>query len=174
VKHDFSGDSYDLVKSFWQRVLAEWAPLFAGPRFIPDDLREDYTRLTGIKMLPTPPPERFSIINDPDIGIRLPGKRNQEERLTHTTISAIIVQLEALRAKSIITFDQSNYRQSEYRLKQQRRAKIEELQRRLKYGFYYVSHAPFLFAFNNQDDMHHVRTILVDAGIPPGKIQLPD
>lgn len=172
VKRDFLGDSYDLVKSFWHRVLAEWAPLFADPRFIPDDLRADYSRLTGIKMLPVPPIERFSIINDPDVGIRLPGEENQGEGCTHTTMSGINIQLEELGPKCIITFDQSNYRHSGYTLGQQHRAKLEELRRRLKYGFYYVSHALFLFAFKNQGDMQHVRTIVVNTGIPASKIQL--
>ena len=171
VKRDFLGDSYDLVKSFWHRVLADWAPLFADPFFIPDDLREDYSCLTGIEMLPTPPPERFSIINDPDTGIRLPWEANQREGRTHTTISAIISQLEELRPKCIITFDQSNYRHSGYTLEQQRHVKLEELRMRLRYGFYYRSHAPFLFTFNNQGDMQHVRTILVDAGIPADRIE---
>ena len=52
------------------------------PWDIPDDLREGYSCLTGIEMLPTPAPERFSIINDPDTGIRLYGEANQREGRT--------------------------------------------------------------------------------------------
>jgi hypothetical protein len=122
-------------------------------------------------MVPALPPERFSLINDPDTGIRLPTEANQREGRTHITISTIISQLEELRPKCIITFDQSNYRRSGYSPEQQRRVKLKELRMRLKYGFYYRSHAPFLFTFNDQDDMQHVRAILVDAGIPTDKIE---
>ena len=173
LKRDFLGDSYDLVKRFWHQLLADWAPLFADPRFIPADLYKEYSALTGIEMLPSPLPERFSIINDPDTGIRLPGEADQREGRTHTTINAIISQLEQLRPKCIITFDQSNYRHSRQTLKQQRSTKLGELRARLKYGFYYVSHAPFLFTFSNQSDMQYVQTLILEAGIPEGWIQFP-
>lgn len=173
MKRDFLGDSYDLVKRFWGQLLADWAPLFADPRFIPADLYKEYSALTGIEMLPSPLPERFSIINDPDTGIRLPGEADQREGRTHTTINAIISQLEQLRPKCIITFDQSNYRHSRQTLKQQRSTKLGELRARLKYGFYYVSHAPFLFTFSNQSDMEYVQTLILEAGIPEGWIQFP-
>ncbi len=173
MKRDFLGDSYDLVKRFWRQLLTDWAPLFADPRFIPANLREEYSALTGIEMLPTPLPERFSIINDPDTGIRLPGVANQREGRTHTAINAIISQLEELRPKCIITFDQSDYRHSGQTLEQQRGTKLGELRTRLRYGFYYVSHAPFLFTFSNQSDMQYVQTLIVEAGIPAHRIQLP-
>lgn len=173
MKRDFLGDSYDLVKRFWGQLLADWAPLFADPRFIPADLCNEYSALTGIEMLPSPLPERFSIINDPDTGIRLPGEADQREGRTHTTINGIISQLEQLRPKCIITFDQSNYRHSRQTLKQQRSTKLGELRARLKYGFYYVSHAPFLFTFSNQSDMEYVQTLILEAGIPEGWIQFP-
>jgi hypothetical protein len=143
------------------------------PRFIPANLREEYSALTGIEMLPTPLPERFSIINDPDTGIRLPGEANQREGRTHIAINAIISQLEDLRPKCIITFDQSDYRHSGQTLEQQRGTKLGELRTRLRYGFYYVSHAPFLFTFSNQSDMQYVQTLIVEAGIPAHRIQLP-
>jgi hypothetical protein len=73
MKRDYLGDSYDAVKRLWQQVLAEWATLYAEPQFLPQDLREDFTRLTGIPLLTGRHPRDYSILNDPDTGIRLPG-----------------------------------------------------------------------------------------------------
>ena len=105
--------------------------------------------------------------------IRLSGEADQREGRTHTTINAIISQLEQLRPKCIITFDQSDYRHSRQTLEQQRSTKLGELRKRLRYGFYYVSHAPFLFTFSNQSDMEYVQTLILEAGIPEGWIQFP-
>lgn len=46
MNREFLGDSYDAVKRLWQETLAEWAPLFAEPRYIPKDIRDDFTAFT--------------------------------------------------------------------------------------------------------------------------------
>jgi hypothetical protein len=63
MNRDYLGDSYDAVKRLWQQVLAGAAPLYAEPRFVPPELRDDFTRLTGIPILPERPPLIFSILN---------------------------------------------------------------------------------------------------------------
>jgi hypothetical protein len=35
MKSQFLGDSYDAVKRMWHEMLADWAPLYAEPRFLP-------------------------------------------------------------------------------------------------------------------------------------------
>src|SRR5437763_92280 len=94
MKREYLGDSYDAVKRFWQQVLLAWAPLYAEPRFIPEDLRDEFTCLTCIPMLSYVPSGPFSILNDPDTGIRLPAEKNQAERQTHITLRSIRDQLE--------------------------------------------------------------------------------
>ena len=64
------------------RIDPDWAPLYAEPRFLPKDLRGDFTRLTGIPVLTDQRPPRYSILNDPDTGVRLPGEENQAEGRT--------------------------------------------------------------------------------------------
>ena len=113
MKRDFLGDTFDAVKRLWQQVLSDWAPLYAEPQFVPQDLREDFTRLTGIRMLTGQRPLVFSILNDPDTGIRLPGEANQTEGPTHISIATIARQLREQRPRCVVTFDQSNYRNSE-------------------------------------------------------------
>jgi hypothetical protein len=49
MKRDYLGDSYDAVKRMWQDMLVNWAPLYAEPRFIPEDLRADFTLLTRMQ-----------------------------------------------------------------------------------------------------------------------------
>lgn len=76
MKRDYLGDSYDAVKRLWREVLSDLAPLYANSQFIPVEMREEYVQLTGINMIPETVPLRYSIINDPDTGIRLPGQAN--------------------------------------------------------------------------------------------------
>jgi len=166
MKRDFLGDSYDAVKRLWRDLLQHWAPLHADPRFIPGDLREDFTLLTGIPMLTDNRPDVFSILNDPDTGIRLPGERNQSESRSHISISFIVRQLAESGARCVITFDQSDYRHSRMDRKEQRQAKMRSLAGNGFHSFYYVSHAPFLFAASNSQALREVRQILIAAGMP--------
>ncbi len=170
MRREYLGDSYDAVKRMWQELLAPWAPLHAAPRFIPDELRDDYTSLTRIPMLPDEVPATCSILNDPDTGIRLPGARNQGEGQTHVTIETIGKQL-AGGAKCVITFDQSNYRNSGMKLREQREEKLRQLTVDGFQAFYYVSHAPFLFATRSADALDRVCTILRKGGILASRLE---
>jgi hypothetical protein len=146
MKRDYLGDSYDAVKRLWQEVLSEWAPLYAEPRFIPKDLQGEFTRLTAIPMLHGAPSGRYSILNDPDTGIRLPGEDNQTESRMHIAMPTIDEQLRRNGVHAVITFDQSDYRHSGLKLDEQRQAKMRYLAKAGRFALYYVSHAPFLFA----------------------------
>jgi len=170
MKREYLGDSYDAVKRMWQELLADWAPLHAEPRFLPDDLCEDFTQLTRIPMLSARPPNAFSILNDPDTGIRLPGERNQAEGRTHISVETIINQLRK-GAQCVITFDQSDYRNTKLKRDEQRQAKMHRLAEEGFHCFYYVSHAPFLFALPNADALQRIQGILKKAGIPEDRLE---
>ena len=171
MKRDYLGDSYDAVKRMWQQLLADWAPLYAEPRFLPKDLREDFTRLTGIPILAEQHPRAYSILNDPDTGIRLPGEANQAEGRTHISIATIINQLRSRGPRCVITFDQSVYRNSDLKCDEQRRVKLRSLYESGIPAFYYVSHAPFLFAFPNVEARKELEDRLIRAGIPAGRFE---
>jgi hypothetical protein len=171
MKREYLGDSYDAVKRLWQQVLSEWAQLYAEPRFIPTDLREDFTRLTGIPMLPDAPPNAFFILNDPDTGIRLPGEDNQTESRTHGALSTIRDQLQRHKPRAVITFDQSYYRHSELKRDEQRHVKMRYLAKAGLIAFYYVSHAPFLFAFPDSEAHQQLRARLLSSSIPTDRLQ---
>ncbi len=165
------GDSYDALKRLWQELLADWAPLYATQTFIPIDLQQEFMQLTKIPMLPDDPPSIYSILNDPDTGIRLPGEENQTEGRIHISIKTIINQLRESGAQCVITYDQSNYRNIGMKLEEQRKVKIGRIVSEGFHGFYYVSHAPFLFAVPNTDALSQIQTILKNAGIPEKRFE---
>jgi hypothetical protein len=171
MKREYLGDSYDAVKRLWQQILLAWAPLYAEPRFIPEDLRDEFTCLTCIPMLSYAPSEPYSILNDPDTGIRLPAEKNQAERRTHITLRSIRDQLERPGVRVVITFDQSDYRQSELTRAQQRHAKMRFLAEAGCFAFYYVSHAPFLFALPDAKGHRYLREQLRRFGIPDDRVE---
>lgn len=171
MKRDYLGDSYDAVKRLWQQVLAERAPLYADPRFLPEDLRNEFFTLTSIPVLTGRPVSDYSLLNDPDTGIRLPGEDNQSEGRTHISVRTIAEQVAELGPRCVITFDQSDYRQIDLKRDQQRRIKLRELRRLGLFGFYYVSHAPFLFAFPDTTMLDEVEDLLIKAGIPDNRLE---
>lgn len=171
MKREYLGDSYDAVKRLWQQALSGWATLYAEPRFIPEGIQEEFTSLTGIAMLHAAPSEPYSILNDPDTGIRLPGEDNQAESRTHIALPTIRDQLRQPGLRVVVTFDQSDYRHSELKRDQQRRAKLRFLTESGLYAFYYVSHAPFLFAFPNDECRQQLRERLRSFGIPDERFE---
>jgi hypothetical protein len=170
VKRKYLGDSYDAVKRLWQQVFSELAPLFAEPQFVPEEIQSEFTLLTQIPLLTTPRPRVFSIFNDPDTGIRLPG-RDQTEGRTHVSLSTIFQQLTNSAVRCVITYDQSDYRDSGLNLSAQRDAKMQWLAGKRVASFYYVSHAPFLFAFPIAAVMNEAKLLLRKTGIPATRLQ---
>ena len=164
MRREHLGDSYDAVKRLWCDLLIKRAPLQADARFVPEDLRKEYTCLTGIPILADQRPDAYSILNDPDTGIRRPDQPNWNRGRTHICIESIAQQLTNDAVLCVITYDQSFDRRLSHR--QQRQAKMEALRQAGYHAFYYVSHAPFLFAFPNEQAEREVRSILVRAGVP--------
>ena len=170
MKRQFLGDSYDAVKRLWQEAFSGWAPLLAEPRFIPEDIRNDFTTLTGIPLLNDHCPPAYSIFNDPDTGIRLPDRQNQHESVTHINLATIANQLSNSEVCCVLTFDQSHHRELGFTPADQRNAKVRWLQDHGFLAFYYVSHAPFLFAFSNDAHLKTARDRLLALGIPENRI----
>ncbi len=171
MKRQYLGDSYDAVKRLWQEILAEWAPLHAEPRFIPEDIRSEFTAFTRIPLLNEHRPMFYAILNDPDTGIRLPNRLNQSEGISHIALSTIREQLRNAAVRCVITFDQSKHRELGLSLKSQRNAKLQWLQRQRLSAFYYVSHAPFLFAFSEPARMDVALGLIRRAGVPDNRIE---
>lgn len=171
MKRKYLGDSYDAVKRLWCELLHEWAPLYAESRFIPDEIKTEFTRLTKISIMTDKPEKSFSILNDPDTGIRLPGEKNQREGHTHISISTIANQLKYRGIRCVVTFDQSYHRNGKGSHKDQRFAKMDGLRREGFHSLYYVSHAPFLFATPTHNLLIELKTLLQAAGIPSNRLE---
>ena len=172
MKREYLGDSYDAVKRLWCDLLAEWAPLYAEPRFIPNEIRKEFTAFTRIPILGAHRPAVYSLLNDPDTGIRLPGRPNKSDSVSHVNLATIRSQLAEAAVLCVITFDQSHYREKDFGAKDQRLAKMDWLNRNGVYSFYYVSHAPFLFAFAKRVHRDAVFILLANAGMPSWRIEL--
>ena len=174
MKRQFLGDSYDAVKRLWQEAFSDWAPLFAEPRFIPEEVRNDFTTITRIPLLNNDPPSIYSIFNDPDTGIRLPDRENQKESVAHINLATITDQLRNSEVRCVLTFDQSHHREPGFTPADQRNAKVHWLRSQGFCAFYYVSHAPFLFAFSKEAHLTATRERLLVMGIPESRIGVPE
>jgi hypothetical protein len=166
----YFGDSYDAVKRLWQQVLGPWAPLHANVDFIPIDLQKDFTRLTGIPMVHESITLPHSVLNDPNTGIRLPGRADQSEGMHHVSLRTVVTQLRQPHVVCVVTFDQSNYRTAGT-LRSQRLRKVDELAAQGIHSFYYASHASFLFAMRTHMDLQKVTMLLREAGIPQERLE---
>jgi hypothetical protein len=173
MKRQFLGDSYDAVKRLWQQTFLEWAPLLAAPQFIPEDIQHEFTVLTRIPVLAANHrPQNYSIFNDPDTGIRLPDRANQSEGASHINLVTISNQAKAAAVRCVITFDQSHHRESGFSPRDQRAAKVRWLEKDGLHAFYYVSHAPFLFAFSELTNLKEARDLLRAVGIPDSRFEI--
>lgn len=87
----YLGDSFDILKRFWVELLSPVAPMMAHSRFIPDHMRQSFTRLTGAPIFDaTRKPRRpYSLLLDPHAGIPLPDASYQKLRMSHVPIEFI-------------------------------------------------------------------------------------
>ena len=167
MKSEFLGDSYDIVKRFFRDILSPIAPLKADPYFIESSLLSgEYERVTGIALLSNGQTKPIGVLLDPDTGIRAPDHHRDATR-SHATTQYIADVLRDSSVAYCIVYDQSYHRNS-VRKTDQLTAKLQELENRSVVGFYYVSHAPFLFAARHGRTLAALRKALLNAGIPSG------
>ena len=73
--------------------------------------------------------------------------------------------------KCVITFDQSQHRSPGYSPYEQRQEKLAALIEGGAPSFYYVSHAPFLFAFQDVASMQQAAQRISNAGVPKTRLE---
>jgi len=112
--------------------------------------------------------EPFGLLLDPDTGIPLPD--NKGASLKHASLDFIVALEKETKPVFIICFDQSYHRKHELPKYGQLDQKRKYLKERGLSSFYYLSHAPFLFAARNAKDLHNVIEKLSKAGIPKTRI----
>lgn len=171
MRREFLGDSYDAVKRLWAESLRQIAPLYADPAFIPSDLRVDFTRMTHIEILDGTQTTDHSILNDPDTGIFTPERSVQRVSRSHTSLQTIHEQLGRPGVKCVVTFDQSSHRKAGWSAAEQRRAKMQRIQELGRHAFYYVSHAPFMFACSTEAALSDVMAAIERQGVPASRME---
>ena len=171
MQRKYIGDSYDLVKRFLSESLREIAPLYAHQRFVPLEIRPEYTRITSIPILEEPPSNPFAILLDPDVGIPFPSSASEHPTASHAPLPFLVKVNACFHPKYIICFDQSYHRTHELRREVQRSEKRKFLQERNLFSFYFVSHAPFLFTAENPKILEAIRVRLVSLGIPESRFE---
>jgi hypothetical protein len=171
VDQKYLGDSYDLVKRFWCQTLELIAPLYAHSRFVPALIRDDYTALTSIPILETRPIGRFGILLDPDTGIPLPAASLGGATSSHASLPFLLKLNQEFNPDYIICFDQSHHRGGGLSRERQREAKMTFLRDHGMQAFYYVSHAPFLFAAQNEPTLRSISDRLLSMGMPKCRFQ---
>lgn len=168
MHEQYLGDSFDILKRFWVDLLSPAAPMLAHSRFIPADLQPRYTQLTGATIYdPTNTmTSAYSLLLDPHTGIPLPDAANQRLRVSHAPIDFIASLFDDPNLSFIACYDQTARRQADLSLVYQLNAKRTQLLTHDIPSFYYVSHAPFLFASRSADTLNSIRQRMLDAGIP--------
>jgi len=171
MEDSYLGDSYDLVKRFWSENLRAIGPLFASSEFVPEGIRDSYSRLTGIPILEGVPASTFGLLLDPNTGVPLPGNQIVGATRDHASLPYIVKVLNDLGPIYLICFDQSYHRVHELSRKDQRESKMQFLAEQKMVSFYYVSHAPFLFVARSADVLARIRDTLVSRGIPENRFE---
>jgi hypothetical protein len=165
----FLGDSYDLVKRFWAENLSSIAPIYAEESFIPEKIREVYTRVTGIPVFDPSVARPFAILLDPCTGIPSPNSAARRPTKKHAPIAFIVEVFEACDPEFVICFDQSFAygKEKELRMEEKRNA----LATKGLCAFYYSSHANFLFVSRSTRIIDSIKKQLLDLGIPGERLK---
>lgn len=166
MQRSWFGDSYDIVKRFFCGVLREMGfavrvePMFTGD-WSGDEERFFRFVSSGDEDPRQPNPAApTAVLVDPDTGIgsrRGPG---------HCTIDDVAAH--ARGHDLVLVFDQAFSRAGSARSKME--TKLETLRQCGAVGFYYDSHARFMFASRSRETLKRVRTGLLRTGLPEERL----
>jgi len=168
MQEQYLGDSFDILKRFWVDLLSPAATMLAHARFIPEDLRPRFTQLTGSPIYDPSDTmtSAYSLLLDPHTGIPLPDAVNQDLRVSHAPIDFIASLFDDPHLSFVVCYDQTALRKADLSLADQLDAKRTQLLTHGILSFYYMSHAPFLFASRSRETLNSIRECMIDAGIP--------
>ncbi len=168
MREKYLGDSFDIVKRFWVELLNPIADVYLDPRFVPLDLHAALSCFTGARIWNEAEDvhRKFSLLLDPHTGIPLPDARDQRVRKSHAPIQDIARLFDNRKLSFLMCYDQSVKRQAGFPRVAQLDAKRDALLSLGIHSFYYVSHAPFLFASRSATTLRKIRKRMVKTGIP--------
>ena len=160
------GDSYDIAKRFFVDVLKRNGysvtvdPMFTGTWQL---IEEPFHRFIGAERLSEAEwprsRTRTALLLDPDTGV---GAKATEK---HVTLGCIVAELK--RFEIVFSFDQSFSRGQS--VEEKMSEKLNGLRKKGAYGFYYNSHAKFLFAASRPNELAPIKDALVATGLPEAR-----
>ena len=164
MKSQYFGDSYDIVKRFFIGSIRKMGyQIFVHPMFTDewDEFEKnkfyDFLGVANLESLGASN-DKTALFLDPDTGIGTkPTKR-------HITITTIIEYLQ--EHEIVFSFDQSfSYSIDTVKL-QKMREKLSSLKKEGAVGFYYDSHACFLFLAKSPEVLANIKNHLLTTGLP--------
>ena len=96
---------------------------------------------------------------------------NQVASASHAPIAFIDAEALRLGASYVVCSDQSHKREKGLSAPDQRATKRAGLKDRGWFSFYYVSHAPFVFASRLSETLQRIQELLLDSGIPATRFE---
>lgn len=161
----YRGDSYDIVKRFFCEALRTLGytvyidPMLTGEW--PGNEAEFYAFL-GVKHVRSfkSNHSRTALFIDPDTGV------SERASVTHASFDRLAQSLE--QHTIVFAFDQSFSRSS--KPEEQMIRKLTELKSRGCKGFYYDSHARFLFASRTDNHLQSLQEHLLALGLPDSRV----
>jgi hypothetical protein len=170
MKPSYLGDSYDIVKKFFCRVLKEQGyDVFIDPMMFTgkwdDTKKQRFYLFLGVKHVSDHKCGQTStaLLVDPDTGVWERGKNKQK---THVSFDMIADLCKCHRI--VFVFDQS------FALNRPRgprmKAKLKALAGKGCKPLYYKSHACFLFASRSPESIWLLRDYLVGLGLPEDRL----
>lgn len=162
---DWFGDSYDIVKRFFINLLKENGyKVFVNPMFTGNyqGIEDSFYYLIGASKFDRNniSSKKIALFLDPDTGI---GKRKTSK---HVIMVDIIEELK--QYDLVFSFDQSFSRNKIANV--QMNEKLKPLSDKGLFGFYYNSHARFLFAGKYRNDMEVVISAILNSGLPKKRL----
>jgi len=159
------GDSYDIVKRFFVSALKNAGysvfvdPMFSGNH---SDIQDRFLDFIGAELKPDNPPQmsKTAILLDPDTGIG--SKRTKK----HITIQDFVEFTDSYSV--VFSFDQSFGFNADH--KEIMALKLKDLKKLGAVGFYYDSHAKFLFGSRSAGEIESVKECLEGTGLPSSRI----
>lgn len=157
------GDSFDLVKRYFIDNLKSIGYTVTVDPMLTDDwngTEEKFYTLLGVVPLGKSINGKKALFLDPDTGV------GQRKTMKHTTISIISTHLKDFDI--VFSFDQSFSRAGDATDKMTE--KLKELQNTGNFGFYYDSHARFLFTSNSEKSLKELEEQILLSGLPENRL----
>lgn len=161
---DWFGDSYDVVKRFFAEVLTSMGhavyvdPMPTGEWASTEHGYLHFLRVQHIRDFTSD--HKSALLLDPNTGVGKPSSRD------HVTIEYIVRRLETHEV--VWAFDQSISRSGDPL--PQLQEKLRMLAEHGAHGFYYDSHARFLFASRSPSGLRALEEALLATGLPSSRL----